>query len=281
MRLLKQNERRPNGFYPSDMNERGCYVVPSSTRSIDIERSPSSSKNKVVEDQEAQEIVLKVDMHCEGCARKVAKALKGIQGVEGVTTDYKTSKVVVKGKNADPLKVCERAERKSGRKVELISPLKKTPDENIKEEDIKKEEEPKEEKKDEPPPEITVVLNIQMHCDACAQVLQKRIRKIKGVECVTTDLEISQVIVKGVNIDPEKLANDVYKTSGKQVSVVNNIIPIEEKKEEEEEEKEEEKGEDIMKNYNLAQKYNNNMEYYANYSPEIFSDDNPHACSLM
>lgn len=70
-------------------------------------------------------------------------------GVEGVTTDYKTSKVVVKGKNADPLKVCERVERKSGRKVELISPLKKTPDENIKEEEIKKEEEPKEEKKDE------------------------------------------------------------------------------------------------------------------------------------
>lgn len=77
-----------------------------------------------------------------------------------------------------------------------------------------------------------------------------------GVECVTTDLEKSQVIVKGVNIDPKKLANDVYKRSGKQVSVVNNIIPIKEKKEEEEEEKEEEKGEDLMKNYNLAQKYN-------------------------
>jgi len=26
------------------------------------------------------EIVLKVDMHCEACARKVAKALKGFQG---------------------------------------------------------------------------------------------------------------------------------------------------------------------------------------------------------
>lgn len=100
-----------------------------------------------------------------------------------------------------------------------------------------------------------------------------------GVECVTIDLEKSQVIVKGVNIDPEKLANDVYKRSGKQVSAVNNITPTEEKKEEVKEE--EEKEEDIMKNYVLAQKYNNNMEYFANYSPEIFSDDNPHACSLM
>lgn len=33
----------------------------------------------------------------------------------------------------------------------------------------------------QPPPVITVVLNVQMHCDACAQALQKRIRKIKGI----------------------------------------------------------------------------------------------------
>lgn len=30
--------------------------------------------------EEPQEIVLKVDMHCEACARKVARALKGFQG---------------------------------------------------------------------------------------------------------------------------------------------------------------------------------------------------------
>ncbi|KAL3355043.1 hypothetical protein AABB24_019232 [Solanum stoloniferum] len=231
------------------------------------------------EEEEAQQMVLKVDMHCEGCARKVARALKDFQGVEEVTMDYKESRVVVKGKNVDPLKVCERVERKCGRKVELISHMTKPFEENTKEEEIKKEEESKQEKKDEPPPEVTLVLNVQMHCDACAQVLQKKIRKIKGVECVTTDVEKSQVIVKGVNIDPEKLVNDVYKRSGKQVSVVNNII--QEKKEEEEKQKEEEE-DTIIKNYNLAQNYNyNNMEYYANNSPQFFSDDNPHACSLM
>ncbi|KAG5574383.1 hypothetical protein H5410_054517 [Solanum commersonii] len=231
------------------------------------------------EEEEAQEMVLKVDMHCEGCSRKVARALKGFQGVEEVTMDYKESRVVVKGKSVDPLKLCERVERKSGRKVELISHMTKPFEENTKEEEIKKEEEPKQEKKDEPPPEVTLVLNVQMHCDACAQVLQKKIRKIKGVECVTTDVEKSQVIVKGVNIDPKKLVNDVYKRSGKQVSVVNNII--QEKNEEEEKQKEEEE-DTIIKNYNLALKYNyNNMEDYANYSPQVFSDDNPHACSLM
>ncbi|KAF3679269.1 putative neurofilament heavy polypeptide-like [Capsicum annuum] len=196
--------------------------------------------------------------------------------------DYKTSKVVVIGKNVDPLKVCEMVQKKSGGKVELISHQQSTKEE----EEIKKEEEPKEEKTHEQPPrEITVVLNVQMHCDACAQVLQKQISKIKGVECVTTDLEKNQVIIKGVNIDPEKLANDVYKRCGKQVSLLNNIItPIEEKKDSntKEEEEEEEEEEEIMENYNLAQKYNNNnMEYYANYSRQIFSDDNSHACSLM
>ncbi|XP_009803861.1 heavy metal-associated isoprenylated plant protein 7-like isoform X1 [Nicotiana sylvestris] len=249
-----------------------------------------------VEEKKEEEIVLKVEMHCEACARKIARSLKRFQGVEEVTADYKASKVVVKGKTADPLKVCERVQKKSGRKVELISPFPKPPQEEIKEEIIKKEE-PKEEKKDEPSPVITVVLNVQMHCDACAQALQKRIRKIKGVESVTTDLVKNQVVVKGV-FDSEKIANDVYKRTGKQVSVVKNEEKKEEteKKEEEKKDKEgkkqveaeESKGEDdnktdIKKNEYLHAKYyynNYNMEY-ANYSPQIFSDENPHACSLM
>ncbi|CAL8144484.1 unnamed protein product [Prunus armeniaca] len=80
-------------------------------------------------EEEPPEILLKVDMHCEACARKVARALKGFEGVEDVTTDSKASKVVVKGKAADPIKVCERLQKKSGKKVELISPLPKPPEE--------------------------------------------------------------------------------------------------------------------------------------------------------
>lgn len=37
-------------------------------------------EEKKDEEQPPQEIVLKVDMHCEACARKVAKALKGFEG---------------------------------------------------------------------------------------------------------------------------------------------------------------------------------------------------------
>lgn len=67
--------------------------------------------------------------------------IRWFTGVEEVSADSKASKVVVKGKAADPIKVCERLQKKSGRKVELISPLPKPPEE--------KKEEPKEEKKEE------------------------------------------------------------------------------------------------------------------------------------
>ena len=61
-----------------------------------------------------------------------------------MTTDSRAGKVVVKGKGADPLKVCERLQKKSGRKVELISPLPKLPEQQPKED----EKQPKEEKKE-------------------------------------------------------------------------------------------------------------------------------------
>ncbi|CAN1753140.1 Heavy metal-associated isoprenylated plant protein 8, partial [Linum perenne] len=220
------------------------------------------------------EIVLKVDMHCEACARKVARALKGFEGVEEVRADSKTSKVVVKGKTADPLKVWERLQKKSGRKVELISPLPKPPEEEAKQE---------EQQQQPPPPKVvTVVLSIRMHCEACAQVIQKRIRKISGVETVETDIVNGTVTVKGV-VEPEKLAQLVYKKTKKQVSVVNKE---EEKKEEGEEEKKKKEEEEEKKKKEEEEKKKEEsegqqVELYAYPPPQMFSDENPNACSVM
>ncbi|KAK6932860.1 Heavy metal-associated domain, HMA [Dillenia turbinata] len=243
------------------------------------ETKKEENKEEKKEDQ-PQEIVLKVDMHCEACARKVARALKGFQGVEDVTTDCKASKVVVKGKAADPIKVCERIQKKSGRKVEIISPLPKPPEES-------KEEPPKEpkeeEKKEEPPAVVTVVLKVRMHCEACAQVLQKRIGKIQGVEAVETDLANDQVTVKGV-VDPAKLVDDVYKKTRKQASIVPEEKKEEEKKEDKGENKEGEEGkaEDETKIEAKRSEYWP-PKYYLEYSnaPQFFSDENPNACSVM
>jgi hypothetical protein len=75
-------------------------------------------------------------------------------GVEDVSADSQTHKVVVKGKKAaaDPMKVVERVQKKTSRKVELLSPLPPPKEEEEKIEEEKKEpaEPPKpEEKKEE------------------------------------------------------------------------------------------------------------------------------------
>ncbi|MBA0811690.1 hypothetical protein Gohar_003564, partial [Gossypium harknessii] len=75
-----------------------------------------------------------------------------------------------------------------------------------------------------------------MHCEACAQALRKRIRKIQGVETVETDVGNDKVTVKGT-VDPTKLVDYVYKRTGKQASIVKG----EEKKEEEQQQEAEKK----------------------------------------
>lgn len=167
-----------------------------------------------------QEIILKVYMHCEGCARKVRRCLKDFEGVEDVIADCRTSKVVVKGEKADPLKVLERVQKKSHRQVELISPIPKPPVEDHKkpEEIIPEVAKSEEKKKEEESPVFTVVLGVCMHCEACAQEIKKRIQKIKGVESAEPDLKSSQVTVKGV-FEPQKLVDHVWKRTGKHAAI--------------------------------------------------------------
>uniref|UniRef100_A0A0E0K083 HMA domain-containing protein n=1 Tax=Oryza punctata TaxID=4537 RepID=A0A0E0K083_ORYPU len=165
-----------------------------------------------------EEVVMRVFMHCEGCARKVKKILRGFDGVEDVVADSKAHKVIVKGKKAaaDPMKVVHRVQKKTGRKVELLSLM--PPPEEKKEEEKKEEPEP-------PKPEekeatvIAVVLKVHMHCEACAQVIRKKFLKMKGVQSAEPDMKASQVTVKGV-FEESKLTDYVHKRIGKNAAVV-------------------------------------------------------------
>jgi len=66
--------------------------------------------------------------------------------VEDVIADSKAHKVVVKGKKAaaDPMKVVARVQKKTGRKVELLSPIPPPPEEKKEEPEPPKPEEKKE-----------------------------------------------------------------------------------------------------------------------------------------
>ncbi|CAH2070499.1 unnamed protein product, partial [Thlaspi arvense] len=279
-------------------------------------KSEDKKEEEKEKKKEPQEIVLKIFMHCEGCAKKIHRCLKGFEGVEDVTTDCKTSKVVVKGEKADPLKVLQRLQRKSHRQVELLSPIsepKAVSDEAVKKE--KEIEKPKaQEKKEEV---VTVVLRVHMHCEACAMEIQKRIMRMKGVESVEPDFKASQVSVKGV-FAPEKLVEFLYKKIGKHAAVIKQDPPPkppgkeketkdkDEKKKEEEQSKEgkgaKEDGDgggakpaaeggsaaveegnkpvDLKKNEYQYQPPRYPVEMFA-YPPQIFSDENPNACTMM
>lgn len=183
------------------------------------EENGAAAENKVDEKQSEAEakpepVVLKVDMHCAGCARGVRKAIKSFKGVEQLEVDMQLNKVTVKG-NVDPLKLRETVQRKSGRKTELVSPLvlpNKT-------EEKEKEKIKTEEKKDKPEPVVvTVVLNVSMHCEGCAQTVKKNILKLKGVQTVDPDFKSQKVTVKGT-VDPKKLAEHLYRRTGKRVQI--------------------------------------------------------------
>ncbi|CAJ1937511.1 unnamed protein product [Sphenostylis stenocarpa] len=307
-------EKKPE---ESKVEEKKTEEPKEEKKQEEVKKAEDSKDGKESKEEESAppEIVLRVFMHCEGCARKVRRSLKGFPGVENILTDCKSHKVVVKGEKADPLKVLERVQKKSHRKVELLSPIPKPPDEEKK---PVEEEKPKPEEKKEEPQVITVVLKVHMHCEACAQEIKRRIEKMKGVESVEADLKSSEVSVKGV-FEAEKLVEHVSKRTGKHAEIVKQEA---EKKEEvakeetgekkgEEGEKEKESGdkgeekkegvegegktdeggteESTVVELKKSEYYYNppryGMEFYAYpgpaYPPQIFSDENPNACTVM
>ncbi|CAH9129633.1 unnamed protein product [Cuscuta epithymum] len=112
-------------------------------------------------------IVLGVYIHCQGCADTVKGSLIGFDGVESIQVDEKNHRAIVKGKKADPIKVTERLRKKSGKHVELISPIPKP-----------KKQENKEPKKEEKKV-IEVILKIYMHCESCAKEVKQCIHKLE------------------------------------------------------------------------------------------------------
>ncbi|OEL19002.1 hypothetical protein BAE44_0019980 [Dichanthelium oligosanthes] len=183
-----------------------------------------------------QPIVLKVDLHCAGCAGKVRKAVKRAPGVESVTTDMAAGKVVVNGP-ADATELKERIEARAKKPVQIVSagagPPKKDKDKKAdggaekkadkekaagggggekkadkekgggggggdkKAEKDKGAEKPKEEKKPKEPKMETVTLKIRLHCDGCIDRIKRRIHKIKGVKDVAIDAAKDLVKVTG------------------------------------------------------------------------------------
>ncbi|KAF2292917.1 hypothetical protein GH714_029841 [Hevea brasiliensis] len=133
---------------------------------------------------------------------------EGGGGVEDIVIDNENQKVIVKGKNVDPVKVLGRLQKKYSRNVELISPLPKPDDEDKKE--VQKKQEPKMK---------IIVLKMYMHCEGCANDIKRTIGRMEGIMSVEPDMEKSLVVIKGL-FDPPKLIEKITNKLGKYVEIV-------------------------------------------------------------
>ncbi|KAL7133464.1 hypothetical protein ABFS83_12G142900 [Erythranthe nasuta] len=155
-------------------------------------------------------VVLKVDLHCEGCAKKVRRFITQLEGVEKVKADCDAKKLTVTG-NVDPTWLREKIETKTKKKVDLISPQPKNPagvgvaaaapggggDKKAEDKPEKKAGDD-EIKKPKEAVVSTVVMKIRLHCDGCAHKIKRIILKnVEGVNSVATDLEKDLVTVIG------------------------------------------------------------------------------------
>ncbi|XP_068340811.1 heavy metal-associated isoprenylated plant protein 6-like [Pyrus communis] len=184
----------------------------------DGEKKPADAAPK--KDDGLNIVVFKTDIHCEGCAKKIKRAIKNFEGVEQVKTDSAANKLTVTGK-VDPAGLKEKLEQKIKKKVELVSPQpkkdgggggggdkkpaadgkaekkgeEKKPTDDKKPADDKKAAEDKKAK--EAPKESAVVLKIRLHCEGCMQKMKSKISKFKGVNNVSFDASKDLVTVKG------------------------------------------------------------------------------------
>ncbi|KAK1400173.1 heavy metal-associated isoprenylated plant protein 6 [Heracleum sosnowskyi] len=154
-------------------------------------------------------VVLKIDLHCEGCAKKVRRSVKNFEGVQKVNTDSANNKITVTG-TLEPERLRERVEYKTKKKVELVSPQpkkdekkpdakpEKKPDDKPEKKPEDKPEKKVEEKVEKKPKEVsTVVLKIRLHCDGCIHKIKRIISKTDGVDNVIVDSKNDLVTVKG------------------------------------------------------------------------------------
>ncbi|KAD5961817.1 hypothetical protein R6Q59_014638 [Mikania micrantha] len=166
------------------------------------EKKPADDGGAKKSDGGPVTVVLKLDLHCDGCAKKIKKSISQFEGVETVRADTAANKLTVTGK-VDPTRIKERVEFRTKKKVEIVSPQPKK--DSAAGDDKKKDNTPEkktddkktDDKKPKEPQSSTVVLKIPLHCDGCISKIKRTISKIDGVESVAADSSKDLVTVKG------------------------------------------------------------------------------------
>ncbi|KAL1209911.1 Heavy metal-associated isoprenylated plant protein 5 [Cardamine amara subsp. amara] len=187
--------------------EKKPAVTVVSAETTDVKPKSGGGDSTAAPPAAASAFVYKVDMHCEGCAKKIKRVVKHFDGVKDVTADTGGNKLTVVGK-IDPVKLCEKLEEKTKRKVVLTNPPPPSPPKvegSVPAAVVEKKADggDKAAVAPSPPPppaapkESSVALKIRLHCEGCTQKIKKIILKIKGVQTVVIDGAKDMVTVKG------------------------------------------------------------------------------------
>lgn len=176
-------------------------------------------------------VILGINLHCTGCVNKIKRCVLRCKGVEGVEVDMAQNQVTVKG-IVDPQGICDRLRKRTMRNAVVIStPPPPPPAEG---DGTGKEDPP-------PPPPVvlsqvsevrTVELLVNMHCEACAQQLQKKILKMRGVQSADANSGTGKLTVNGT-MSADKLVQYIHRRTGKLATVIQPPPPPEPPKEEE------------------------------------------------
>ncbi|XVF51114.1 hypothetical protein PTKIN_Ptkin04bG0158400 [Pterospermum kingtungense] len=117
------------------------------------------------------------------------------------------NQVTIKGV-IEPQAICDKIMKRTKRSAKVLSPLPAA--------------------EGEPMPEVvssqvsgitTVELNVDMHCQACAEQLKRKILKMRGVQSAETEHSTGKVTVTGT-IDADKLVEYVKRRTKKQARIV-------------------------------------------------------------
>ncbi|XP_011004790.1 PREDICTED: uncharacterized protein LOC105111195 [Populus euphratica] len=169
-------------------------------------------------------VVLKVEMHCEGCVSKIVKSVRAFEGVETVKAEPSSNKLTVTGK-IDPLKVRDYLHLKTKKQVDLISLQPQQQDTNKNNSSSNKEDKKSNDKKPDSAakpkeaPVSTVVLKLGLHCQGCIRKIQKIVLKTTGVQEIGIDRKTELVTVKGT-MDVKALAETLKERLKRPVDIV-------------------------------------------------------------
>ncbi|KAK7261311.1 hypothetical protein RIF29_27620 [Crotalaria pallida] len=279
-------------------------------------------------------VIMKVDMHCDGCASKIIRCLRGFQalemksnlvvnGAESLKAENEFGKLTITGE-VDPNKLKENLANKMKKKLDLISPPTNKETDVSKSSNNNNKNKPAEKISKELPATVTtVVLKVALHCQGCIERIRKTILKTKGVHDMAIDKDKETVTVKGT-MEVKVLVEKLRERLKRKVEVV---PPKKEKEESGEKEgatgkggkgndkkKKGDNGENVKKEnisgdgqgkenkveqtkmetltpsygpiYGYGYGYGGDYSYGPVYmgqlhAPQMFSDENPNACSIL